>query len=330
MLLLLLAGCSTMTEERLGKKISNKLDDVDRYYAELEAEVYSLEGEQSYRIRQWLQKPDKWRVEVESDTTSQIFICDGEHVYVYQPGIEDYYRLEISIARDTVAPPFFLVGYLEQLLNATSYTFEGEREKDGEKYYSVSFAELHRDESTRLWLDKRTLLPVIMETTSDGEPLSRIICTKLDLKPDFPDDLFIFEAPGVGEVASHCLIKPLSLDEARDDWPHTVYMPEYLPQGTFLFVISQGEEHGREQLVSIYKGEKPFILVQRPIVAASPPFMANGTRKVLIGQITAYYHPNSSDELSTLWWSNDTTTFILTGNLSLQLMSQIASSLQPT
>jgi outer membrane lipoprotein-sorting protein len=326
LLLLFLTGCFPLSGEKMEKRISDRLAGLNRYYAELNARIYSPEGEQSYRIRQWYEKPNIWRVEVESDTSEQIFICDGTQVFVYQPGLGDYYRVDIGDALDDIAPPFFLVGYLEQIVNADGFTYEGERSLDGKPYYAVTLDGFNRGESMRFWLDKRTWFPVQLETTLDGQLLNRITCTRLDLKPKFPEGLFSFTEPGEREVASHCLITPLTLDEAQSDWSHPLYIPEYLPPGTFLFVISRSEENGREQLAFIYKGEHPFSLVQGPDTG-TPPFRAETTREVKIGSATGYYHPNRSGELSTLWWSNQTSTFILTGNISLNEMQKIAVSL---
>jgi outer membrane lipoprotein-sorting protein len=326
LLLLLLTACSSMDGSRLARKAGARLDKVDRYYAEMEAQVYSGEGAQTYQIRQWVENDGRWRVEVESREASQFFICDGRQIYVYQPDLGDYYRLDADDTYD-VEPPFHLAGYLHHLLVAEEIRYEGEQKAEEQNCYTVSLPGWQRDETVRLWLDRKTLFPVVMETWLDEELLSRVVCRKLDLKPKVDDELFLFTPPGEGEVASHCLISPLTLDEAQSQWPHPVYVPQYLPPATFLFVISRGEEHGRDHLLFIYKGDHPFTLIQAP-GNGTVPFRAENTRDVEISGVTGHYHANRSGELSTLWWSNHTTTFILTGAMPLAEMKKIAASLQ--
>jgi len=121
----LVSGCALpMTAERLEKRAGETLKNLDSYYAELTAVIYSLETEQTYKIREWFQSPDLWRVEVESATGKQVFICDGQHIYIYEPGIGDYYRFSPGQA-PLLVPPFLLSDYLRQFLAAPQRSFSG-------------------------------------------------------------------------------------------------------------------------------------------------------------------------------------------------------------
>ncbi|MCL5993027.1 MAG: hypothetical protein M1552_02485 [Firmicutes bacterium] len=181
-----------MTGERLRNELTRKLEQVDCYYAEVKAEVFSPEGMQSYLAKQWWQETGRWRVEVDSATSSQIFICDGKQIFVYQRGEEEYDRL-LAKPSTLGAPPFSLIKQLELFLNAKEYTFEGEAELTGNTYYVVSFMGLHRDEAIKMWLDTRTLFPVMVETRLEDELLSRITRTNLELDPALPEALFSLE-----------------------------------------------------------------------------------------------------------------------------------------
>ncbi|MCW3490570.1 DUF4367 domain-containing protein [Dethiobacter alkaliphilus] len=324
-LVLFITGCS-MTAERLPEQVEEALGKAESYYAELEATVYSTEGEQYYRIKQWMEAPANWRVEVTSTTGTQVFICDGTQIYVYQPGIEDHYRLDADLAVE-VSPPFFLAGYLNRLLEAEEYSFEGQQEKDGQKYYVASFKGGRDDELVRLWLDRRSRFPVIVETFINDQLLSRVKCTTLQLKDKISPDLFQFSAQDQWELESHCLVEPMSLDEAQDSWPYPVYTPGYVPEGSFLFLISQSEEKQIPQLLFIYKGDYHFTVVQSPSTEKQP-HLSEATQEVVINGITGYYHPNTSDELATLWWSNETISFVLSGSLPQEEMLQVAESMQ--
>lgn len=181
-----------MTGERLRNELTRKLERVNCYYAEVKAEVFSAEGIQSYLVKQWWEESGRWRVEVDSATSNQIFIFDGEQIFVYQRGAEVYDRL-LPNPSTLGAPPFSLIGQLELFLNAHEYVFEGRQELANDLYYVVSFAGLHRDEAIRLWLDTRTLFPVMAETRLENQLLSRITLTNLEFDPVLSDALFSLE-----------------------------------------------------------------------------------------------------------------------------------------
>lgn len=325
LLSLLFSGCG-MNGNRLEQNATKKLEKLKGYYAEVEAVVFSLEGEQHYQVKQWLLAPSRWRVEVTTDVGEQVFICDGSQIYVYQPGFDDFYRVDVNTEKE-LAAPFLLSGYLEQFIATKTHNFQGERNENGQTYYLVAYESgASYIEKVQLWLDKKTFFPMKIETYVEEELISRITCSRLEVTTRFDESLFQFAAPGVGEVASYCLIRPLSLDEAGENWHHPVYVPEYVPTGCFLFVVSSGEENGTEQLILIYKGDHHFSLVQR--LKGSPPYQTEATRKVLIGSTTAYYQENQTDDLATLWWSHQETDFILTGTLPLEEMVRIAFSIK--
>lgn len=178
-----------MTGDRLRNDLTRKLEKVNCYYAEVKAEVFSTEGTQSYLVKQWWQETGRWRVEVDSARSSQSFICDGEQIFVYQRGGEEYDRL-LAKPSTLGAPLFSLISQLELFLKTKEYSFEGRQELAGKKYYVVSFIGMHRDESISLWLDVRTLFPTMVETRLENELLSRSTLTNLELDPSLSEELF--------------------------------------------------------------------------------------------------------------------------------------------
>lgn len=324
---LFVAGC-TLTEEKLEQKATRNLQKLKGVYAEVDAAVFSPEGIQEYQVKQWLQFPVRWRVQVTTEAGEQFFICDGEHVYVFHPGFDDHYRLSGDVAAE-LAPPFSLVAYLETYLKTETRTFMGKRTENDRSYYLVIYEHSGGNETVHLQLDEKTLFPTTVETYLNDQLLNRLTCTNFELNPDFGEDLFEYDAVGEAEVSSHCLIRPLSLDEAKNDWPYPIYTPQHLPKGCFLFVISQSEEDGRNQLAFIYKGDEHFSFIQRPKYDSSL-YRAVATREVMIGNNSGYFHENQAGELATLWWSDEATEFILSGSLTLEEMLEVAESVKVT
>ena len=324
-LLLLLAGCA-MTPDRLVNDITVKTSRLKSYYAELDVIVFSLEGKQDYRVRQWLQLPGLWRIEVDFNGQQQVFLCDGEDITVYQPGIKEYFRCKADKPHE-IHPPFMLFDYLKHIPEANSLQLLGSEKIDRHKYHIITSDGSLQGETVKMWLESKNLFPGFVEIYQDGILLNKITCTHLDLNPNIPSDLFTFSESEGNEVAHQCLIRPLSLSEAKREWMLPLYVPEYLPEGTKLFSITRTIEGEQEQLILVYDGRKSFTFVQREkssnLVQLTP-----GLREVTIGNLEGYYQKNSLDDLNTLWWNNKTHDFILTGSISLEDMLLVADSLK--
>lgn len=324
LLLFATAGCA-IGPENLAEKVSRRTSGLRGYFAEVEALVSSPGGEQRYSVRQWFKAPGQWRCEVDFAAERQIFLFDGEQVWIYQPGLDDYLRLDDAWVRE-VSPPFFLLTYLEEMVQAPSLRFEGLADKDGRTLYVLYYSRPQSLETVRLWLDQKSLFPYLVETYRDGERLLRLTCSKLELNPQISHGLFTFNAPADSTAAAHYLIRPLTLAEARREWPLPVYRPAYLPPGTVLLAISRGDEEGHGQLLFTFGGKHPFTLIQRPAAGILPRRTA-GMQDLTIGQNPAVALKNRLGDLHTLWWSNETSDFILSGSLPLPELLRVAASL---
>jgi len=322
--LLVLAGCA-VTPESLAGRVSRRTSGLQGYYAEVEAHVFSPGGEQRYHIRQWFKAPVQWRSEVDFDADRQIFLFDGEQVWIYQPGLDDYFRLGDAWVRE-VSPPFFLLSYLEEMVLAPALRFEGQVEKDGSTLYVLSYPRPQTSETVRLWLGRKSLFPYMVETYRDGELQLRLTSNRLKLNPEFRPDLFTFKAPADSTAAAHYLIRPLTLEQARREWPLPVYLPAYLPPGTELMAISLSEERGHGLLLLTFGGQYPFTLVQRPANGTLPQ-RTSGMQDLFVGRSPAVALKNRLGGLHTLWWGNETSDFILSGSLSPGDLLRVAASL---
>ncbi|HHX73733.1 MAG TPA: hypothetical protein GX699_02365 [Firmicutes bacterium] len=326
-MLLLPVGCA-VTGEKLLPQIERRLAKLDGYTAECNVEIFTDESVQVYSVKQWHAFPSRWRVEVEAGEESQIFICDGRQIWVYQPSLGDYYRLEITETTRENAAPFLLYGYLQQLLEAESFTFRGEAELNGGAVYRVDYPGPLAGETVSLWLNRKSYLPEQMELSLEEKLLCRVKVKKSELNPDFSPDLFTFTPDGAGKVGAYCEIAPLTLEEAKKGWPGPVYLPAYLPGGTKLHAISRVLEAGREQLICVFRGDVPFTFIQAP-ANETGLFAGSRSREVVIGRNTGIYQQNAQDNLASLFWSADGRDFVLSGVLSLQELVKIAVSLFP-
>jgi outer membrane lipoprotein-sorting protein len=324
LILLLMSGCA-MTPERLVKNAAGKNANLKSYYAEVEAVVFSPEGEQRYLVRQWVQAPVQWRVEVDSDCRQQVFLCDGSYIFVYQPGTAEYFRFG-AVRAGEAPPPFLLLAYLEELLRARSISLEGRQKAAGTTAYAVSFGSDRPDEVIKVFLDTRRLFPVMVETYQNEEILNRITCRQLELNPTLDANLFIFTPPSEDEVAAHCLTVPITLEDAKNNWALPLYVPQYLPPGARLFSVTLTEEDGRQYLIQIYDGQNSFTLVQKE--KGEGPALTPGLEEATVGEHRGLFRRNLSGGVNALYWSNETSEFVLTGTISLPEMLKVAESLR--
>ena len=124
-----------------------------------------------------------------------------------------------------LVPPFLLAGYLNGLQQAAEFEFLGKRELNGQERYVAAYAGPLEGEEVRLWLDGKTMFPVLVEIFLEGEMLSRLEVKRLELNPPLPAELFEYTAKTEQEAGAYCLVEPLSLAEAKKGWPVDVYLP---------------------------------------------------------------------------------------------------------
>ncbi|NLZ93845.1 MAG: DUF4367 domain-containing protein [Firmicutes bacterium] len=322
-----LGGCA-VTSEKIIAQVEKKLQKLDSFYAQATVKVYSLAGEQTYHVSQWYKAPNCWRVEVTAAEERQYFICDGEHIWVYQPDINDYYRLDAERGSQEIAPPFMLTEYMKQLCQSNSQSFSREEELNGQKTYCLTCAGRLPGESIKLYLDKKTLFPKLVEIYLNEKIINHINIHKLEINPDLQDELFEYTKATGSEVIALCLREPLTLSEVKANWSLPVFVPTYLPQGSSLYTISRTTEHECERLIFVYRGLKKFTLIQQAKINDFV-YRSSTAREVPIGTGNGLFQQNSDSSLNTLWWSNEQCDFILTGELPLVEMVKIAASLKP-
>ncbi|NLZ39106.1 MAG: DUF4367 domain-containing protein [Firmicutes bacterium] len=320
-------GCA-VTAEKITAQLEKKLQKLESFYAQAVVKVYSPAGEQNYHVNQWYKAPDRWRVEVTAAEERQYFICNGEQIWIYQPDLNDYYRLDAERGEGEIAPPFMLTKYLQQLCQSSSQTFGGEEELNGRKTYCLTYAGRLPEESVKLYLDKKTLFPKLVEIYLNDKIINHITIHKLEINPELQDDLFEYTEAAGSEVSAQCIREPLTLAEVKADWTLPLFVPTYLPPQSSLYTISHTSEYGSERLIFVYQGLKKFTLIQQAKKNDSV-YRSRTAREVPIGSGSGLFQENSDGSLNTLWWSKEECSFILTGELPLTEMVKIATSLEP-
>ncbi len=172
------------------------------YYSSLEIIPEGIEARR-YFVQTWFLAPARYRVEVFTSyigegSPTQVFISDGERRWIYSPEVEDYYLLNPLSNGNMSASPFLLTSFLEQLAKAREVELLGIEKQDKRSYYLLKIfpQTVSRGYAwEKVWLEKRTLLPVKIQVYDEQDHLCQTITfKKIDLNPDLTEDTFRIDA----------------------------------------------------------------------------------------------------------------------------------------
>ena len=91
LMLILCAGCSQKNDEELFYKTQKKIYSIDSYYCEAELTIQGNKSKQTYRVKQWFQKPNRYRVEVVEPASlkGKTTVSDGLRAWISHPEIQE-------------------------------------------------------------------------------------------------------------------------------------------------------------------------------------------------------------------------------------------------
>ncbi len=174
---------------------------LNSYYSSIEMSPAGNEA-QRYFVQTWFLAPARYRVEVFTTyigegPPAQVFISDGERRWIYSPEVKDYYQLNPLSNGNLSASPFLLTSFLEQLAKAREVELLGIEKHDKRTYYLLKvFPEaVSRGYAwEKVWLEKRSLLPVKIQVYDEQDHLYQTITfKKIDLNPNLNEDTFRVE-----------------------------------------------------------------------------------------------------------------------------------------
>ena len=169
------------------------------YYSSLEIFSKSNETTQRYFVQVWFLTPARYRVEIFTSyigegPPSQVFISDGERRWIYSPEVGDYYLLSPSSSGVLSSSTFLLTSFLQELAQARGVELLGIEKCEKGTYYLLKIIPQNVSRGhawEKVWLEKRSLLPVKIQVFDEYDILYRTITfKKVDLNPDLTEDIF--------------------------------------------------------------------------------------------------------------------------------------------
>lgn len=188
-------GCQTeVTEEESFIKAQQFLNGLKSYSATIIYHVVDQNEIREYKFYQWVEVPDKFKIEMLSpeNLKGKIILSNGEEIYMNHPKVKDSIKLDVESVKQQ--RPLFIGDFLNTYWLSEKVIKE-KKEENGEEYFVLSCIKPKNEfanETKSIWLDSRTMIPVKMvEYDAEGKISTMIIFENFNQKWMGADDFFM-------------------------------------------------------------------------------------------------------------------------------------------
>ncbi len=187
----------------LRRRMQEKITALESYHARFITTSTGEGGETVCSVEIWKEMPRRFRLEMTTCGEGQpgsmeVIIGDGDLVYLYDGESGEFLPAVDSCAAGASAG--ILESYWRSICEAPCFGYLGEERATRHSYYLVEIvpAEPHRERvSERIWLEKKSLLPVRIESYDIAGRLSQVtVFELLQLNHPFETALFDVDAAG--------------------------------------------------------------------------------------------------------------------------------------
>ncbi|MCM3341540.1 outer membrane lipoprotein carrier protein LolA [Paenibacillus sp. MER TA 81-3] len=273
---ILISGCQggTLGLQLSGEQIVDKVLEEGKgkisYYAESTSVTYE-NGKRTdeFKMKEWLDaNTDRKRVEVTTNHDSSVSVNDGKRIVVLDRTKGEAYRMQLQDQAQPLTQREQVKALLESLRESHEFETLGE-EKVGE-WNTIHFKATAKKKSDlfqrmELWIDPKSWM-VLKSIFESGPVTSENLYTKLDLSPEFTDDVFTLEIPDgvtVRELDDMKSMKNVSLPEAEAALGQSFLQwkqAEGKLAGIELYDM-QGELRRTEITLNYWKDDKPYFMM---------------------------------------------------------------------
>lgn len=188
-----------LNAEKIMERALRKEKKITGYYTLLETAINLGSSMRNYYVEVWFLSPHFFRVEYfpcfpeKGVKPEQIFVSNGEKTWIFSPDIGDFYLLS-PLSQDLNPPPFLLATFLKGLSQAQDVELIGIDKRETGSYYLlrvIPSSPGRRNAWEKVWLEKKSLLPVQIEIYDSYDQLQQtIIFHKTVVNPKIDKEMF--------------------------------------------------------------------------------------------------------------------------------------------
>ncbi len=186
-------GCAPKSDEALFYGIQKQIHKMNSYSCEVEIYVKGNKNEQKYLMKQWFQKPNRYRLEVVSPESlkGKTTISNGIKTWIYHPGIDQTWvtRDFENSKEQNMFLGYFIKNYLNsEDANVYQKKFKGKNYLIIETIIPGNHMYYHKE---NLWMDLETKKPFLLQVFDAHEELKiEVRYNRFQYNPDLKGDFF--------------------------------------------------------------------------------------------------------------------------------------------
>ncbi len=319
-MMLALAGCGSNSQEKVSKKIEKRLEQIDGYKARAEMTMKTGQEARKYHIDIWYKKGenDFYRVDLanEEDDNRQTILKNDEGVFVLTPVLNKSFKFQSDWPENN-GQPYLYQSLIKDITADKDAVFKATDEHYVFKTKTNYMNSKHLPYQ-EVYFDKKTFLPLHVKVLNEHEePLIEVTFHDISINPQFSEADFNREAilGDAGEKESFASMAEVDNFE--------VLLP-LTTKGAELVETEEVELESGKRVISTFKGERNFTLIQEQIEAI--PTSASDFVE-MNGELVHLGHSIGAITNEMVEWNHQGTHFYLASeDMTMDELIEVASS----
>lgn len=247
-----ITGCSKT--RNLVESFPKKVTELDSYILDAKLESMFPTGSKECMVKTYYQKPDLYRVEIESSNVQdkQIIIKNKDGVFVLIPSINKNFKIKSTWPINS-SYPYLLQSLSKDIVNDENITISKTDKTTTLELKAKIFDNI--DSVQKIIFDNETGFPKeVLTYDSNKNLISRLLITNIDFNPKLDDKLFHMEKT----------MESIRLDynEMPITFKREITYPTYYPVGTALKEeVIRGGTLNKRALMN-FTGEASYTIIQ--------------------------------------------------------------------
>lgn len=322
LLIIILAACGSKSEEKVVKKIDEKLSEINGYKIAAEMKMMTGKEERNYDVDVWYKKGETefYRVGLDNDAEEggQVILKNKEGVFVLTPALNKSFKFRTEWPENS-SQPYLYQSIVKDILADKDASFSAE-----DNAY-VFLTKTNYQNNTNLpfqkvYFDKKTFTPMAVEVMDkDKQVQIKVSFKDMQLDPVFEKQDF---------QRNSILKKKEEEETSVAEVENQEVLSVMFPLETLGAELSEKKEvntEDGERVIMTFKGDKNFTLIQERDVTV-PTF---NSVKEINGEMVNLGFSVGALSNQTIEWNYEGTDFVLASeDMTMEELITVASSVK--